>query len=182
MSNLVKHAQKELELIGAFSEDDDFYGGSTGKAVMELIEVFSKQGHSGTSASIVAHLFNKLAKYEPIAPVMGTDDEWVEVSKGLWQNNRLTAVFKHEDGTCTYNEAVIKRCPDGTTWTGPLYLTREDAINNVNQIRVKIKSFPFTPKTFYIDMIEEEVKKDDWAMWVKDPKQLDELYAYYEKI
>jgi len=62
MSNLKQHAQLELERIGAFSEEGDFYGGMTGKAVMELIEVFSEQGHSGMSASVVVQLFTKLAK------------------------------------------------------------------------------------------------------------------------
>ena len=44
-----------------------------------------------------------------------------------------------------------------------------------------IKSFPFTPKTFYIDVIEEEVAKDGWEMYVKDISQLDEVWAYYDK-
>jgi hypothetical protein len=46
---------------------------------------------------------------------------------------------------------------------------------------LEIKGFPFTPKTFYIDVLEEEIKKDDWIMWVKDPKQLDEVWEYYKK-
>ena len=62
-------------------------------------------------------------------------------------------------------------------------MTREDAINNTNPFRssLEIKGFPFTPKTFYIDVLEEEIKKDDWIMWVKDPKQLDEVWEYYKK-
>lgn len=184
MSNLIKHAQSELEAAGLFSEKGDFYEGMTGKCVMELIEVFSKQGHSGMSAPLVIKLFSTLAHFEPIGPVMGTDNEWGETSvmPGVFQNKRFSSVFKNEDGTCTYNEAVVKRCENGATWTGPLYLTRQDAIRSVNQIKVKIKSFPFIPKTFYIDVIEEEIAKDDWIMWVKDPKQLEELFNYYEKI
>ena len=180
--SLIQHAQIELEAAGLFSEEKDFYGGETGKAVMELIEVFSKQGHSGMSASVVRSLFTKLANYEPLGPITGQDSEWGEVSHGLYQNKRCSGVFKHEDGRCTYNDAVVKRCPNGTTWSGPLYPTREDAINNTNLIKVKIKSFPFTPKTFYIDVLEEEIQKDDWIMWVKDPKQLEELFEYYDLI
>ena len=44
-----------------------------------------------------------------------------------------------------------------------------------------IKSFPFEPKTFYIDVIEEEVAKDDWEMYLKDPKQLEKVWEYYDK-
>jgi len=184
---LTQHAQTELELAGYFKEDSDFYGGMTGKAVMELIEVFANQGHSGMSAGIVAGLFNKLAKYEPLQGITGRDEEWVEAyndkdGQPVYQNKRCSAVFKHSDGRATYNDDVVKRSPNGTCWTGgPLYLTREDAINGVNRIKLEVKEFPFTPKTFYVDVIEEEIAKDDWIMWVKDQSQLDEVFEYYKK-
>ena len=184
--SLVQHAQLELELSGYFKEDSDFYGGMTGKAVMELIEVFANQGHSGMSAGIVASLFSKLANYEPLQPVTGRDEEWAEAfndSNGhpVYQNKRCSAMFKHAGGRVTYNDSIVKRCLNGTTWTGPLYLTREDAINNVNKIEVEVRGFPFTPKTFYIDVLEEEIAKDDWIMWVAYPPQLDEVFEYYKK-
>ena len=180
------HAKFELELAGFFGEDSD-YGGAIGEAVMELMEVFEKQGHSGGSAPIVASLFHKLANYKPLGPITGKDEEWGDVSdlagEPWYQNKRETGLFKDNDGRVTYNSAIIKRCPDGTTWSGPIYMTREDAINDTNRFHssLEIKEFPFTPKTFYIDVLEEEIKKDDWIMWVKDPKQLDEVWEYYKK-
>lgn len=55
MSNLVKYAKNELELCGAFEQ---IVGGvNIGKSVMELVELFAKQGHSGLSASITRGLF-----------------------------------------------------------------------------------------------------------------------------
>ena len=183
---LVDHAQTELQMMGLFEEKGDFYGGMTGKAVMELMEVFSKQGHSGMSAGIVADLFHKLANYEPLQPITGKDEEWNECNHGdapYWQNKRESGLFKQADGRVTYNSALIKRCPNGVTWSGPCYLTREDAINNTNRFHssLEIKGFPFTPKTFYIDVLEEEVAPDDWIMWVKDPSQLNEVWEYYKK-
>jgi hypothetical protein len=180
------HAKFELELAGFFGEDSD-YGGAIGEAVMELMEVFEKQGHSGYSAGVVASLFHKLANYEPLGPITGKDEEWVDISdmagKPWYQNKRESGLFKDKDGRVTYNDAIIKRCPNGTTWSGPIYMNREDAINNTNQFHssLEIKGFPFTPKTFYIDVLEEEIKKDDWIMWVKDPKQLDEVWEHYKK-
>ena len=180
------HAKFELELAGFFDEDSD-YGGAIGEAVMELMEVFEKQGHSGCSAPIVASLFHQLANYKPLGPITGKDEEWGNIrniSDDPWyQNKRETGLFKYKDGRVTYNSAIIKRCPSGTTWSGPIYMTREDAINNSNRFHssLEIKGFPFTPKTFYIDVLEEEIKKDDWIMWVKDPKQLDEVWEYYKK-
>ena len=180
------HAKFELELAGFFDEDSD-YGGAIGRAVMELMEVFQKQGHSGGSAPIVSSLFHKLANYEPLVPITGKDEEWGDISDmsfdPWYQNKRESALFKHKDGMVTYNDAIIKRCSAGTTWSGPIYMTREDAINDTNRFHssLEIKGFPFTPKTFYIDVLEEEIKKDDWIMWVKDPKQLDEVWEYYKK-
>lgn len=189
MSNLVEHAKIELELAGLLSEESDFYGGMTGKSVLELMEVFSKQGHSGMSAPLVADLFKKLANYEPLQPITGKDEEWNDISEMMgeknteyFQNKRKSGLFK-KNGIITYNSAIIKRTSDGTTWSGPLYLTREDAINNTNKISssLEIKGFPFTPKSFYIDVLEEEIEKDDWIMWVKDISQLDEVWEYYKK-
>jgi len=96
MSSLVKHAQKELELAGLFGEDD-FYKGATGKAVMQLMKVFSKQCHSGTSASIVVSLFKKLASWKTISPLTGEDSEWNDVGNDIHQNNRCSNVFKSKD-------------------------------------------------------------------------------------
>lgn len=184
MSNLVNHAERELNLAGFLSEDE-FYGGNTGKAVLELMEVFSKQGHSGHSAPLVANLFNKLANFETIMPVTGQDDEWYEVGKGLYQNNRNSAVFK-ENGRAYYIDGMIKRT-DKACWTGTFYKDKESFENRAEEnkiasTRAYIKSFPFTPKTFYIDCEEVEVEKDDWEMYAKNPEQLKEVAEYYDLV
>jgi len=56
-----------------------------------------------------------------------------------------------------------------------------------------IKSFPFEPKTFVIDVDEKEYRKlkdgtlveEDGGGWresrVKDPKQLEEVWEYYDR-
>jgi hypothetical protein len=185
---LVDHAKLELEIAGLLSEEGDFYGGMTGNAVLELIELFAEQGHSGMSAPIVVDLFQKLANHKPLGPITGKDEEWGEINdygdgKPNQQNKRDYGLFKYSDGKVTYVNAIIKRCPDGATWHGPLHLTREEAINNINAIRgsLEIKGFPFTPKTFYVDVLEEEIEKDDWIMWCKDPSQLNEVWEYYKK-
>jgi hypothetical protein len=44
-----------------------------------------------------------------------------------------------------------------------------------------VKSFPFVPKTFYIDTQDVEVEKDDWESFVVDPSQLNEIWDYYDQ-
>jgi hypothetical protein len=46
----VKRAQYEIDLVGLSDQDSD-YNGMIGDAVMQLIRLFSAQGHSGFSAS-----------------------------------------------------------------------------------------------------------------------------------
>jgi len=187
MSRILKKAELELELAGLLSQESDFYGGSTGKAVLELLEVFSKQGHSGMSAGIVVDIFKKLANHETLTPITGLDIEWgdkEDYGDGPYQQNkRESGLFKYADGRVNYVSALVKRTQNGGTWSGPLYMNREDAINNTNSIRssLQIKGFPFVPKTFYIDVIEEEVAKDDWIMYVKDANQLNDVWDYYVK-
>jgi len=139
MSNLVDYARSELEAIEAFTAEGDFYGGMTGNAVMELIEVFAAQGHSGMSASLVRELFNKLAAYEPLRPLTGDESEWSEVSEGLFQNKRCSHVFK-ENGEAYDIDGRIFVTPDGSCYTS-------------KDSRVPV-TFPYTPKSEYIDIPE----------------------------
>lgn len=119
MSNLVSHAKKELELAGLFGKETDFYGGNTGKAVLELIKVFAKQGHSGMSAGIVVSLFKTLASYKTISPLTGEDSEWNDVGNGQFQNNRCSRVFKGNDrfnGKAYDIDGKIFSDDKGRTW------------------------------------------------------------------
>ena len=57
-----KTAKQAVKDKGFFDKDSD-YDGAIGKALYELIDVFSKQGHSGVSAQWVARLFYSLVKH-----------------------------------------------------------------------------------------------------------------------
>ena len=188
--SLKKHAERELKLAGFFDKDSD-YGGELGKAVMELINVFSKQGHSGFSASSVIRLFSKVANYKPLIELTGKDDEWgdnLSPDSESKQNNRLGSVFKDDDGKAYYLDAIVWQGQESfDTFTG--------TVNGISS-RQYIKSFPFYPKTFYIDVVREKfdsAKHDEkeyeivecgpgkMAYKIKDTKQLDEVFEYYNK-
>ena len=97
MSNLVNHALAELRALGMDPDSTDpeqEYNTMAAKAVMELIKVFSEQGHSGFSAAYVAQAFKTLADFKPLGPLTGEDSEWIEVGEGVWQNKRCSRVFK----------------------------------------------------------------------------------------
>lgn len=184
MSNLVKHAQKELEIAGLLDSEKDFYGGVTGKAVLDIMETFSKQGHSGASAPLVASLFKELSSFGVLSPLTGEDDEWNEIGEDRYQNNRHSAVFK-EEGRCYYIDGIIKQTPNGTCWSGSFFKDKESFENRVEDSKIYstrcyIKEFPFTPKKFYIDVEEVEVAPDYWEMYATNPDQLKEVEEYYD--
>lgn len=95
MSNLIDHATRELKLSGV---DEDIYGDMTSKAVLELLEVFSNQGHSGASAGLVISLFTKLARFENLTPLTDDPEDWVHVGPTMWQNRRNGAAFSDNGG------------------------------------------------------------------------------------
>jgi len=144
MSELLKHAQHELTLIGA-GEDSADYDGNLRKAVLEIVDVFSKQGHSGLSASITVSMVEKLLRFLPLSPLTGAGDEWnelpVELRSGniAAQNKRCSRVFRRDDGTAFDVEGKVFRDPDGTTYLDP----RGGAD----------VTFPYTPATEFVDML-----------------------------
>lgn len=169
-SGLIRHAERELKLAGMHEKDSD-YDGMLYDAVMELVKVFSKQGYSGASAMRTLQLFEKIASYKNLTPLTGKDDEWNEIGENVFQNNRESSVFKDgKNGEAYYMNAIIWRSEDGLTYNG--------ITGGINS-RQYIKSFPFTPKTFYIDVIKTEISKENFDFEIKDMSQLDIALEHY---
>lgn len=107
-SNLRIHARRELSLAGLDQPDSD-YDGMLAAAVLELITTFADQGHSGYSASLLADLFGRLARYEPLTPLTYAPDEWHRHEGlgpdggDLWQNVRDSRVFSVDGGVTHYD-------------------------------------------------------------------------------
>jgi len=138
MGKFVDFCKMELERAGLFSEED-FYKGMTGKAVLELCEIFEKQGHSGMSAAVVGSLFNTLRRWEPITLLTGEDDEWNEIGEDLFQNKRCLSVFK-KNGEAYQSDYYIF-----VDKTGARYTTSRSR---------RAITFPYSPKHEYVK--EEE--------------------------
>jgi hypothetical protein len=161
--------------------------------ILAICEKFGNSGQSGGSAPYTAQALSQAIKHlclqEPICPITGIDDEWMDVTKMnngelMYQNNRCSALFKDgKDGRPYYIDAIVKRTQTGSCWSGSFWLSKKDYLSGDRSKMISssqyIKGFPFTPKTFYIDVIEEEVAKDDWETYLKDKKQLKEVYDYY---
>jgi len=131
MSGLIEHAKKEFEVLGWVDLPEDDMQTWVVENLLELLEVFSKQGHSGSSAPYVMNLFNKLARYKPLSPLTGEEDEWGEAfeSGGMQQNKRDSEVFRYANGKAYWGFGRV--FTDGkSTYTG-------------KGSRVRIKKFPW---------------------------------------
>jgi hypothetical protein len=95
MSNLRKHAEYELSLLD-WTDDKEVYNGLLSKSVLELIDLFSKQGHSGASAYIVREVFYKLSKFEALTELTTNPDEWLEYVEGEFQSKRNPSCFSRD--------------------------------------------------------------------------------------
>ncbi len=186
--SLLDHAVMELDALGVLEYDNSPEPGGENTpgpdtwmrdSILELLTVLSKQGHSGESRNLCIGLFTKLAQFQPLTPITGRDTEWFEHENPImFQNKRLGNLFKAgARDQAYYLDAVHWRTQTGRVFAGPAKLPDGSTLLS----RQYVKTFPFTPKTFAIDVIEEEIAPDDWEFTVKDVAQLDEVWAYYDR-
>lgn len=116
MSNLVDYAKDELKRIGMVDSGEPYNDLAT-KAILDLIELFESQGHSGFTAPYVIKAFSRLAMFKPLSPLTGEDDEWNDVGDGHLQNKRYSSVFKAKDGTAYDIDGKVFT-DDGEVWYG----------------------------------------------------------------
>jgi hypothetical protein len=202
---LVDKAKYELDLLMKNAEGTPIVKEFVPE-IMALVQKFADSGQSGGSApftsSVIVQVLQKLLAHEPLGEgIMGTDDEWSDCSvyedaeegTGTFQNKRLSSVFKEgKEGKPYYLDAIVW-IPEGKDYgfTGRVSITEgsEEQIGCMHYI----KSFPFAPKTFKITVHEKEYRKLEdgslveeegggwWESWLADPKQLDEVWEYYDK-
>ncbi len=149
MSNYKIHAEREFRAAGWTNAEGKFdceMQELICKHVLKLLDVFAGEGHSGSSAPYTIDLFSKLAKFEPIIPLQGTDDEWNNVGNGTLQNKRCGRVFKSTDrfGGQAYDIDAIVFWDWYTNDDGERsksYFTSSDSCQPI--------TFPYTPKTEY---------------------------------
>lgn len=152
---------------------------------------------SGMTMPFFAHAVSKaveqLCRNMPLSPINDIDDQWylpdvgfeafaianVEESdvralqedldnyKPELQHKRLSSLFKDHKGVCRYLDAIV--WVDGEDqFTGTV-----EGISSSQGVR-----FPFTPKTFYIDVEES----DDGEYQIKNYNDLEAVFNYYNQV
>jgi len=91
--------------------------------VLQIVDLFSDQGHSNTSAMYVLNILERVLRFHPLTPLTGEDDEWVAClgqEDDKQQNNRYYSVFRnnHDNSTAYDIEGKIFSSDGGRTfWT-----------------------------------------------------------------
>lgn len=176
--SLLEHAKQELKLLGykpLDEEQDDGRNKWMQENVLELLEVFSRQGHSVGSAYCCIGMFEKLAKLETLSYITGKDDEWIDLG-GYYQNRRLSSLFKDsKSATPYYIDAIAWKDEDGLSFTGSAFNNEGKKICSRQFIRL-----PFMPKKFYIDVFKKESANGEVDYFIKDESQLIPVIGYYD--
>lgn len=138
-NNLVLHAENELNILLNKCKDEE--GKEIQKVmnnnILEIVEAFSNQGHSGFSASYAIGLIKRLLNFEPITPLTGNDEEWNELNydnSTKYQNKRCSRIFKDADGQAYDIEGKIFSEDGGKSW----YQSKDSKVNI---------TFPYIPNT-----------------------------------
>lgn len=118
---MIEKAKYELDLILKQCDDEDErrMQEAINKNILDLVEMFSNQGHSGFTANYSIGILNKLLKQSFVTPLTGEDDEWNEVGPGVYQNKRESKIFKQADrfdGKAYYLNGKAFSDNGGETW------------------------------------------------------------------
>ncbi|MCY1166649.1 hypothetical protein D9M73_65970 [compost metagenome] len=141
-SRYESHARTELRALG-YKLDDKEEGPNQWivQNLLDLLRVFSTQGHSGASAPYCISQFEKLATFKPLCPLTGADSEWFDHGDGMFQNMRDGRVFKQPDrfdGQAYFLNGRVFREPNGVCYT-----------NRESMVPI---TFPCTPEPVYVDV------------------------------
>lgn len=201
MTNTQNHTRREFQILRETVPDAIIL--EFEPEILALCEAFGRSGQSGGSAPYTAgaivSALKKLLLQDPITPITGEEQEWIDVSAymggdTIYQNSREGGLFKKGD-VISYNSSIVWKGPrEHDTFTGSVYTPDLSELISSSQF---VKSFPFIPKTFYVDVVYIPIDQKDaeerglyyiqhgdnscTLSVIKDMSQLDEVFEYYRK-
>ncbi len=96
---MIEKAKYELDLILNNCKDEEAkkMQEDINNHILEMVKIFANYGHSGFSAEYTINTLTKLLRQENLTPLTLKDDEFVEVSNGIFQNVRNSKIFKDKN-------------------------------------------------------------------------------------
>ena len=124
----IEYARNELQRIIDQCEDEESrtMQQMITENILQIVGVFSEQGHSGHSAGYAIYALERLLRFKPLTPLTGEAEEWNYIytdnyGSALYQNKRCSSVFKEVDKEgnilrCDDNDGIICSDNGGITW------------------------------------------------------------------
>ena len=153
--NLIEYAESEL---GRIPKDKDGMQEIINQNILDLVKLFSSQGHSGLSGRYVINALSRLLEYKPLNPLTGEDDEWGEPygPDETQQNKRCSSVFRSKKEPPHDIDAIAVSDNGGEFWFYSHLFKKEITFPYLP---------PITPEKIYIEYVKEkgiyEVITDD---------------------
>ncbi|MGL5731868.1 MAG: hypothetical protein ACRCX5_12215 [Bacteroidales bacterium] len=197
-SNLVNHAEYEMQLAwGGFEKMDEMQKLMCDQ-VLELLEVLSTQGDSGSSIGYKINLLKRLVEFKTISPLTFNDNEFGEPFDldRTRQNKRNSKFFLKPDGkvqflnglhflqshTCyvydNKEKPFFEKNDNPIAWSGGAFVLMNDG--STKQIkRCLLKDKSNYSKEFNIESFDIEYPKDCWIRFTTEDR-IKEAREYYD--
>ena len=96
---MIERAKYELDLLLDKCEDEEERKMQKliNDNALEIVKKFCEMGHSGFTAEYEINMINRLLRQQNLTKLTLNDDEFVEISNGLFQNKRDSRIFKSKD-------------------------------------------------------------------------------------
>lgn len=117
-SNFVKHARRELELVGEEPRYIEWY--------LNVIRAYAAFGHSGGTLGATLSTLYALLQFQNLTPLTDNPNEWIDVAGytganpgGVWQNIRNSEAFSYDNRQTYYLNS------EGGKLKGPAHKTKK---------------------------------------------------------
>ena len=96
---MIERAKYELDLLldKCEGEEERKMQKLINDNALEIVKKFCEMGHSGFTAEYEINMINRLLRQQNLTELTLNDDEFVEISNGLFQNKRDSRIFKSKD-------------------------------------------------------------------------------------
>lgn len=192
MMSMLEWAKEELDRI---PKDEEGIQEIINQDILDVVEKFSRQGHSGFSASYAISILEKLLRYKPITPIEDTEGIWNEISDWnniqgnsviLSQSTRLASLFKYvyADGTIKYRDIDRYVCMDidnNDAYSSNFVTDLLDELNPITLPYMPTEPIKVYCEDFLVDRDNGDLDTKGILYMVNEEGERVDIYRYFKE-